>query len=495
VRWIGELSIFALLTALAFYAAAPFRHTLLDVVLVLAPLLIVFVVLPAAKTLFRESAYVARSFTWWQGLWLVMFLSGLVFRGRDEYDIRQSAIDGWALYRIALDAIVGWILITRLLNGKRPWNRPLCRGLIGIMAVYPLICLFSTTWSAAPGFTLFRSAEYLLDLSVVAALVATLDSVEEFQKWANWTWILLGLLVLSAWIGAIVDPGDAFLEGYSYGPLRVRLEGVCPSLDANSIGEYCAILAGIALCRLLDDPDQKYDRVWYRLLFVAALVTLIFTQTRADVAAFLISLVLVFIFTRRLLLGAVLMVTTSLAGLITVLFTNFGYTVASYLLRGQSLTEAESLTGRLDFWQFAMQKISERPWMGYGGYAGGRFVVLPGLGIPGNTEVLNTMVESFLDVGIWGPAVLVTVLVSIWSYLIRSSRHPALKPSERHLAVEILLAVSVVSVRSFVTGNITSHVALAFLTILGCAEFLRRRMKLEQSPAERLSPAWAHCPR
>src|SRR4029077_5647339 len=221
------------------------------------------------------------------------------------------------------------------------------------------------------------------------SIVATLNSVEEYEKFANWTWTLLGLLVLSAWVGAIVDPRDAFLEGYSYGPLRVRLEGVWPNIDANSIGEYCAILGSISLCRLLDDQDGKYDRAWYRLLFISAVVTLIFTQTRADVAAFLISLVLLFVLTRRVLLGAVVGITTSLVGVILIFFTNFGSTVTSYLLRGQSVAEGESLTGRLDFWQFAFQKISERPWTGYGGYAGGRFVVLPGLGIPGNTEVLN----------------------------------------------------------------------------------------------------------
>jgi hypothetical protein len=479
IRWMGELSLFAMATLLAFYAVAPFRHPMFNVLLVLAPLWIVFIVLPATKTLFRESTCIAKSFTWWQGLWLLTLLSGLVFRLRDQYDIQKSAVDGWAMYRIGLDVIVGLVLIARLLKRQTLWRRSLFRGLIGIMVIYPTLSILSTAWSAAPAYTLFRSTEYLLDLTVLAAIVATLNSVEEYEKFANWTWTLLGLLVLTAWIGAIVDPNDAFLEGYSYGPLRVRLEGVCPNIDANSIGEYCAIVGSISLCRLLDNPDGKYDRAWYRLLFISAVVTLIFTQTRADVAAFLVSLLLLFILTRRYLLGAVMGITASLAGLILVFFTNFGSTVTSYLMRGQSVTEAESLTGRLDFWQFAFQKISERPWTGYGGYAGGRFVVLPGLGIPGNTEVLNTLVESFLDIGIWGPAVLIIVLTSIAWYLFRSSRTPFPIPPEDHLAVEILLALSIIVVRCFFTGNITGHPAIAFLTILGCAEFFRRRRKSE----------------
>jgi O-antigen ligase len=482
VLWIVELSALSVLTVAGFYAAAPFRHTFLDTLLVLAPVLIVFAAFPAVRTISRESVSLTKSFTWWQALWLIMFLSALVFRVRDEYDIHQSALDGWAMFRIGLDAIVGLILVQRLLSGKTYWIRSLFSGLIGIMAVYPLICLVSTSWSVVPGFTLFRSVEYLLDLSLLAAIVVTLDSVEQYEKFANWTWILLALLVLSAWIGAIVDPSDGLMEGYAYGPLRFRLEGVCPTLDANSIGEYCAILAGISLCRMLDDPEGKYDRQWYRLLLVAALVTLIFTQTRAAVGAFLCSFVLLFIYLRKYLLGAAIAITASFAGTILLFFTHFGNTVWTFLLRGQTATEAEGMSGRLQMWQFAWEKISERPLIGYGGYAGGRFVVLPGLGILGKSDVLSTPIEAFLDIGIWGPLVLVIVLAGIWWSLLRSSRSPLLTQPERHLSVEILMAATIVSIRCVVAGNITSHASIAFLTVLACAEFLRRRMKSPSQP-------------
>jgi hypothetical protein len=478
VRWFGQLSLFAVVTAGAFYAAAPFRHTSLNLLLVLSPILIVFAAVPALRTLVQESGKLATSFTWWHGLWFFLFLSGLVFRVRDESDIHQSAIDGWAAFRIGLDALIALVLVQRLVTGRTTWLRALFGGLIGIMAIYPLLGLVSSTWSVAQAFTLFRSVEYLLDLSLLAAIVMTLDSVEAYESFANWTWTLLGLLVLSAWIGAIVDPADGLLEGYSYGPIRVRLEGVCPILDANSIGEYCAILAGIALCRLLDDPERKYDRGWYRFLFAASVITLIFTQTRAAVAAFIFAVILIFVATRRFLLGALAGATASLGGLILLTFTNFGDTIGSFLLRGQSVAEAEGLSGRAELWQFALQKIAERPWTGYGGYAGGRFVVLPGLGIPGKSDVLSTLVEALLDLGVWGPAALIAVFLGIWWCLIRASRISCLNPQKRHLALETMMAASVVSLRSIVAGNITSHAALAFLTVLGCSEFLRRQLKI-----------------
>jgi len=207
----------------------------------------------------------------------------------------------------------------------------------------------------------------MLDLALIGAFVAAFNSVEDYQSFANWTWTLLGVLVLSAWIGAILDPADAWMEGYSYGPLRIRLEGVYPILDANSIGEYSAILASISLARILDDPEHKYDHAWYRLLFIATIITLIFTQTRAAVAAFVVALILLFVFTRRILLGTVLGITAAVGASVVLFFTNFGNTVVSYLLRGQTMAEAEGMSGRADMWQFAIRKISERPWTGYGG--------------------------------------------------------------------------------------------------------------------------------
>jgi hypothetical protein len=97
--------------------------------------------------------------------------------------------------------------------------------------------------------------------------------------------------------------------------------------------------------------------------------------------------------------------------------------------------------------------------------------------MPGKSDVLNTLVESFIDLGIFGVLVLVIVFAGIWWNLFRASRSSSLNARERHFAVELLLAMSIVTTRSFVAGNITSHAALAFLTILGSAEFFRQRLK------------------
>src|SRR6202167_6565662 len=98
VLWIVELSALSVLTVAGFYAAAPFRHTFLDTLLVLAPVLIVFAAFPAVRTISHELVSLKKSFTWWQGLWLLMLLSALLLEVRDGGGIHQSPLDGWPMF-------------------------------------------------------------------------------------------------------------------------------------------------------------------------------------------------------------------------------------------------------------------------------------------------------------------------------------------------------------------------------------------------------------
>ena len=83
------------------------------------------------------------------GVWLLVLLGGSI-PGTLLQDINEEPIDGWALFRISMVALVGIIMIGRLVFKKTAWLRPLFQGLIGIMTVFALICLVSTVWSVRP---------------------------------------------------------------------------------------------------------------------------------------------------------------------------------------------------------------------------------------------------------------------------------------------------------------------------------------------------------
>jgi len=53
-------------------------------------------------------------FSWWQTLWILLFVSGLIFRVRTAADINDSPIDAWALFRIGCVGLAAMVLFVRL---------------------------------------------------------------------------------------------------------------------------------------------------------------------------------------------------------------------------------------------------------------------------------------------------------------------------------------------------------------------------------------------
>src|SRR4030095_6999441 len=147
--------------------------------------------------------------SWWYGVWFIIFLSALILRGRDlrtAYDVYESPFDGYVVYRVILVGISAFVLMTSLTPRRNSWLQNLFRGLVGCLAIFAIVGVISTAWSVYPTFTLYRSLEYLVDLAVLAAILATVRSLAEYRHFLNWTWALYGLLVVTAWISSFLWP-------------------------------------------------------------------------------------------------------------------------------------------------------------------------------------------------------------------------------------------------------------------------------------------------
>lgn len=417
------------------------------------------------------------SFTWWQIAWLLLFMSGFVFRARTAAEIGDSPVDAFALYRIAGVGIVALILFVRLTLRRTNWLPFLFSGVVGLFALYPLFSLVSTVWSVNPPWTMYKSVEFLIDLSLVAAITATIQSVSEYRRLANWTWTLLGFLIVTSWIGAAVDPSDALFGDYSMhlAVLPIRLVGVMPVISCNDLSEVAAILALVALCRIFLDEESENKKTRNWCLFGVAFVTLVVTQTRGSFLAFLVGLVVLLILSRRYILVTVGGI-TSIILIPLVFLTSLGTSVQAFFLRGETVEGATGMSGRVDTWQASIDKIAQHPWSGYGGFAGGKFVILSRNSL--GSDTLSSYFDSLLNLGVFGLVILLIVLILVGTLLYRSIRDSRLLASENYLALEIFLAFTVVLIRSFESSNLITHPMLAFLTIVGVAEFLRRRRQL-----------------
>jgi O-antigen ligase len=414
-------------------------------------------------------------------------LSGLVFRGRTAAEINNSAIDAWALYRIGCVALVGAILFVRLTLRKTQWVSQLFSGYVGLFLLFALISIVSTAWSLNAPWTLYKSLEFSVDLATLAAVLATLQTIEDYKKLIDLSWLLLGLLLCSAWLGAAVDPGDALFSDPNLRviPLPARLVGVFPVVSCNDLSEISATLGLVALCRMWIDPAKQYSRFRYIMLLAFSMVSLVITQTRGSFIAFLVGLVVLLIMTRRYALAVAGGFFTVMAGGALLLLTNFGSTAQNFFNRGQNATQSGGLSGRLQTWTNAYYAIIERPILGWGGFAGSRFAVLDKNS--SDSSSLNSFIDCALDLGVVGVIFVLLLVILVGWMLYRNTKNSRPWTVQSAVAVEMFVAFIVLMIRSFESSNLITHPMFSFLTIIGAAETFRH-LRQERRPVVAMSP-------
>lgn len=448
-------------------------------VLVVVPVGLVLFILGVSRS-FGIARRLLAQLRWWHMLWLLVFSSALVFRIRSANAIDANPLDAWALYRVALDLIVGSVLVVRLGLRRPPWLGSMFRGFLGLLTLFGVVCLASTAWSVFPAWTLFKSAEYLLDVALLAAILETVQSVRDYESLFNWTWALYGLLVLSVWLGAVLWPQEALHSHYlpQGALLGMRLTGVLPAQASEGVGIFAAMLGLISVARLLPLSGARRDRIWYILALLASLATMVLTQTRGAIAGFLFGLFLVLYFSRRLRLSAAL---TFFVGPL-LLLTSAGGLVWAFLERGQSEHSLTTLSSRVTWWTFAWHKLLQRPLLGFGAYAGGRFAVLAKLGLGTTSSLHSDFLGIIVGTSIWGLIPFLGVLLGLWWFLVHYLRRSSGAGPERQLAYEAIAVLALLSVNSFLVPKLSWPASLYFLVIVGYAEFLRRRRATVSAP-------------
>jgi len=463
-----------LVTAAVFGVASRF-HSGATVALVIAFIGLPALFLGAAGV--RHAASSARAFLstsakWWHFLWMLTFVSALVFRIRYANDIASDPLDGWAIFRVVIDMLVAFVLLARLALRRTHWLSSMFRGVLGAFSMFGLICLASTAWSVYPSWTFYKSFEILVDFALLATVLETVESIDDFRDFFNWTWAIYCLALLTVWLGVLIWPHDALYgDQFDLGTLGIRLQGVMPAFSSNDVGTFAAILGVLALARLLPVSEERFNKSWYGFLLLTSVGTMVCSQTRTAIVGFLGGVFLILVFTRRKSMGTLLtFVVTPIVGIVTA-----GGLLLSYLQRGQTEDQLASLSSRADWWSFAWRTYLERPLLGFGAYAGGRFAVLAKLGLGGTSTMHSDYLEILVGTSFWGMIPFLIALGATWWLLLRYVRDSSSDTEQRQLAFEALAILALLTFRSVFMTMLTWHPPLHFLAILGYGEFLRRR--------------------
>jgi O-antigen ligase len=422
-----------------------------------------------------KARLLAQNWTWWHPLWFFIFFSMLVFRIRDVGAAKANPLDAYAMTRVLPEVFVALALIIRLLLKKPNWLRALFTGIPGAMAVYCLVCVASSAWSVNASWTAYKSLEFLADVSLLAAIVASADSSLTYQNLLDWTLTFYGLSLVGVWINLPIWPNEAMDGG--------RLTGVIPVEASNSVGTSGAVLALVALCRLMPLFGHAKNRAWYFFLLIFGLISMVMSGTRNSEGAFVFGVGLIVLFSRRLrkiaLIGtAAALPFLAIATLMSDRLWQKAWTLAaSFAQRDQSSGAFDSLSGRTAWWAYGMDQLMHHPFTGMGAYAAGRFAVLGKLGVGAAAMMHSDWIEVAIGTSFWGIIPFAGALIAAWYFLIRCIRSNAFAPDQRQLGLEFFALLGMLTLHSFFNDELSWHCPLLYFAILGYAEFVRVQSK------------------
>jgi hypothetical protein len=387
---------------------------------------------------------------------VLLLVSNLVIRGRTTQQLAANPLDAAGQFRVAFVALAGLLALAAFLSTETASQR-LTSLPFRLYMAYTLVVFAGVPLSANAPLTAYRGVELATALLVFlgarkAVGEETTARIESTLYWCTFA------LVASVWLGVVLFPSRAIarLADMSI-PIPYNLEGVYPSLASNAVGFLGAMLMLWSLARMRSQHGGRLrPRTAYTMAAVG-LVTLVFAQYRTGYVAALCGSVL-FLFIRRkwglagLLAAAIVTLLIWKPSLIT--------TAEPYVLRGQTVSQAHQLSGRVGWWQAALPVWEESPLIGKGLLTATRFEIFSRLGDFTGAGLHSTWIEALVGTGVIGLGFLGL------SFLITARRAlvEAVRPNGSAVAIVILV---VIAVRSL-TGNTFEsfqYEALVFLWI------------------------------
>lgn len=428
---------------------------------------------------------VTSSRAWLSGAWsmkgdllLVSLAWAAVFIGQGQMFAHDHSVTGFstltlgALYQLGWmvvgSALIAWAFLTMKLR-----IRGATIALAGLLA-YGVLGVASAAFSPAVSLSLYKAGQILMDAALVAVALSATIRLERPRAILNLTYFLLALVLASAALGGVLWPDHAYkdVEGAFTGVLN----GVYPQVHSNELGLLGAIMLVVGV-RRASEPGTGLLRLYWLAVAVLAGTVLFYAQARTSLASSMLAIVVLAIFIPRLrplaALGGLavigLLVWQWLGGLDLHIE---GTVVETYLRRGASDAQIESLSGRIGLWMKGWEMFKDAPLFGHGMDAGVRYGGTA-YGVPLGTNMHSAHIQILANNGITGYlAWLIFVLATVAGILKALLRTPGgMRGEEGRLRLEMLLVAFVIVFRSFLGHVLVTHhfSFLVFLALLVCA--------------------------
>lgn len=209
----------------------------------------------------------------------------------------------------------------------------------------------SISYSILPSYSTARILAAILMFMAIVKIARAVANREDIEKLLSWYLVGTGIVWAVILVSSVLMSHDVVWDVEEMTGL-VRLRGIYGS--PNQIGEIALATMGVGLV--------IWSRIggWKRWLLAAQMIAAFVLAGLADSRSPFVGLAvggLLYLVWRYRLRAVPIIVALGVVGFILVAQLN-----PEYLNRG----DVTSLTGRTDIWKFAIQKIEQRPLIGYG---------------------------------------------------------------------------------------------------------------------------------
>ena len=418
-----------------------------------------------------QSVFRSKPLRWVLVLWLLTQAMSLSWTYDASGTLGLGSLGLGNYVKLGLMTLTAFLVMALGLRNRFDFLAPFARPPLALFGLFTMWALASTLWSVSVPSTVFKVAEYLLDLIAAALAIhfirrltsAREERVQMVKVLFDWFWVILGAMLASVAIGLLIAPSRTMFHGV--GTLGIQIQGFLPFLSENGVGDTGATLGIVALSRMLAGARPRW---FYAVVLTASVAAIIFSQTRSAMLAFALAVPLVLVLYGRFgQLTALVGVAIAVAGV-----PFLRDTLTSFLVRGQPYGVA-TLSGRTDWWTAALHSLSKRPIEGWGAFAGGKYILRNDFHDTSST-LHNTYIEVLADTGVVGLALFLSGIADVLRHVGRRLRVVRRSPTlEQMLWIEagglivVKLARSVFSVPFIWPPVLPLSLLLVIVGVLG----------------------------
>ncbi len=430
--------------------------------LVLIPSFFLYLILKRIK---------GRAISFFHFIWLILLISTFTLRGRTTGELLENPLDYAGMFRAFLVLFSGLLTYIYMLQTGLEKYLKAKNIYIFSLLLYAIMGALSAIYSPIPKLSLYKSIEVLISLSVVMVFVS-FRNLRRLKILFDVVYIVLFILIASAWFWAILKPEVAIAR---MGYLNFVLYGYFPKQDADMVSVNAALLAIGSYVRMRFFPKGG---LFYKLIFLFSLATLIAGQARTSIFGFLLALAFIyFLLGERLkLFSMIMLIVMSLS------IDQIYNALYQFVLKGSRPEVVMRIGGRLKWWKLAFPYFLTSPIWGHGFSAGIRAILLEYN--PNIFSVHNTFLEIAVNLGLIGLLLFsfayFGAFVTLVKYFRRIGRHSGKTNSTLFsLILEGIGLMIILTARASTSFTQGEHgtAYLVFLTVLALAESLKYIIK------------------